>query len=461
MGMREQFDNKLVDRIRELLDYEEAYQEGAWENFLAKRNKKKRRILYWYLRGTAALVIVLLALGPLLERGSSTGTFETDPVGHGERPVPKQERMPSESERNDINAWPSDWMTQGLEEQGPVQKRDGGPEMEVGSPVETNERREGNYVDGNPIPPKGKTGAMSVAQPGEGTTELAQRSPTQDDGFRHEKDRSFGESPLGTALGSNDSNAKESKISGDPTGIVPEPQLDSEREQRAIAGRLDDLEVDATDGPVDKVRLGILLAPGIGSGSGDDRALASSGLGVGLEVTVPISGSDFSLATGTVYNSFGFSRKYGTMDEFSDTPQETYNQDESRIHAVEVPLHLVYRVSDKIYLQTGVSSYTVFKERTERTQTFEREIEVFQNVDGEMVRYTTTESVSIKETIDVKNIRFAPLGTINLSIGYKGPLSPDLNYVIQPFYKYPLKSLSVQDSKTHTVGVTLKIMLID
>lgn len=455
--MEEEFDKILAQKMRELLDYEEPYQKGAWENFQDKRDRKKRRMWIWYFRGSVAAITILLALGLFLGKGKDSNFPDdngiTDTKEQNRGPMDGTERTGRENEKTTF----LDGTTLTGRE----------PEHRVKD--DTVENGDSNKDD-NPNDPKVDYAARGVSldpKDADATTnvkEVASAKPMYRLGAQGHGDVKERENNQDILKNKEALKRTVPSLEGDPGKTLEQQDSVTTSEQELIADNLigpdpgpDDDET-AKGARVDRLRLGVLLSPSVGSGG--KQSVASSGLGVGLEMEVPVPGSKFSMSTGVVFNALYFDSDRTMTGLFLDE-EETANRKETELYGLDIPLNMTYRISDRVSLKTGVSSYIILKESTDMTETFDREVEVFQSIDGNLVRYTTTELVSVKETTEAKNIRFAPLGTINLSIGYRVPLTPGLNFEIQPFYKYPLRSLSVRENSTHTVGVALKVILID
>jgi len=451
--MKEEFDKKLVQKIRQLLDYEEAYQEGAWENFLDKKKKKKRRVLYWYYRVGAAAIIILVSLGLFFWKEGPNDIKGHDVITHTNDSI----KWPTKNQ-NRLEKKNTDFP---IEESGVVQKEasqyhEKGADKNATVPIgDKLEKPKSEYVHSDSVETKNFKNRESLSTREKEKSELAHSVKSVD---QDSKEKPGIQQPSKKLANPEvESSSIGARVKNDSL-IRPETPLDSEEGNTLVAGLLQDADDELPDElMIDKLQLGILLSPNIGSGSDRSQSLASSGLGVGLEVNVPLSGSDFSIVTGAVFNALNFSNEYSTVGQFS-TIEETDNRDETKIYSLDIPLNMVYQLSDKFYVQTGLSSFVIFKESTEMTETFERNVEVFHSINGEMESFTTTESVSIKEVSKQEGLRFTPFGTVNLAVGYRSIISKSLKYEVQPFYKYPLKSLSIQDSKAHTVGVALKLI---
>lgn len=66
--MGRQFDELLGNKARELfLNREESYEKGAWEKFLERKKRGKKRLAFWLSTGVAASIIIVVSFGLLYQ----------------------------------------------------------------------------------------------------------------------------------------------------------------------------------------------------------------------------------------------------------------------------------------------------------------------------------------------------------------------------------------------------------
>lgn len=455
--MEEHINNKIANKIKEVLqNHEEDYQEGAWENFLAKKKEKKRRIAFWYFRGLAASVLILLGI-------CLWGRLPNTP--YGKNKVTKEEFKcpPLKEEKTNKELFESQTT------------------KTVSNPKETNQPKDPVNKENNLKPhnlKKANSKYVNTYNEHKNNDAAHQIGKSGEKEFIEEKEKKntvsyhlkqapnrHGKSHIlkgnEKAIVLNAKGVKEFRVR--PSSSLKKGFLVSNNKNLVA----NDLEYfikamdshEEIDKLKNKIQLGVLVSPGFGSGSDNAQSIASSNLGAGLELNIPINNSKISFNTGSVFNALYITNNKTTKNgEFSGNSEITKNYNKTNVYNVDIPFNFRYTLpKNKIYFQAGVSSYVTFKESTNSTSTFIREVEVFQFNDGVIESYTTNESVTTQETSKNNEVRFTSLGTINLSIGYKARMSNNLNYEIQPFYKYPLNAISNQSNKIHSAGISLKL----
>ena len=175
---------------------------------------------------------------------------------------------------------------------------------------------------------------------------------------------------------------------------------------------------------------------------------------------IPIRSSDFSINTGAIFNILNASNEDLLVFTEGGLENETTNLETNQLN-IDIPLNVVYTIPNKkknLFVMAGISSYVTLSEnlRTENTTT--RDIEVIREIGGVAEVITVTESIVSMETSKEETGKFLPLGAINISFGYRAKLTDRFKYEIQPFYKYPLRSLTTNDSRIPTTGIALKLI---
>lgn len=222
----------------------------------------------------------------------------------------------------------------------------------------------------------------------------------------------------------------------------------------------DDDESELEDKQSSKFQMGLLVLPSFGTEKSNARSMASSNIGAGVSMDISIKSSDFSINTGAIFNILNTSNEDLLVSTEGEFENETTDLKINQLN-IDIPLNLVYTIPNNkknLFVMAGISSYATLSENQEIKTTTTNEIEVFQEIGGVIEVTTVTESVVFTESSKEKTGKFIPLGAINISFGYRAKLTDRLKYEIQPFYKYPLKSLTTNDFKIPTAGIALKFI---
>lgn len=396
--MEDKFDHILANKIGKVLrDHEEPYRDGAWEDFLMKRKKRKRRIVFWYLTGVASTVIILILLNLQVERDPSGLPIEGFPQVNEETNL-SDPKFPESS----------------------IKKHSSG--------VTT----------------------LSVGQDGE--SKIVGNTTA---------DRTFG-----VRSGHID------RILGNSLGIkmvrtVPISNFDLDSiHYTTTASETDALDSSEEDmaNPIDKYGNDVILALQFASSLGTNGLNSINGRSqnytAGISVDIPLK-SKFMINTGVLFNMLKQSNDYasaplmeGTFDTKTFTDIDQYNLD--------IPLNVVYKIpgkSNNLYVASGISSYVSLRQSVQTETETTREVTVFRETNGIVEVTQQTETTVISNNESRNSIDFIPLAAINLSVGYRSTLSDNIDFEIQPFYKFPLQSISKEDLKTSMAGIAFKVML--
>lgn len=420
--MKSQFDKNLAKKIKaELFDYAERYEHGAWELFLAKKKKKRKGVVYWYLTGIASSIALIMTMSILFIKEDITPQIKNkNQILDKEVPfskIPSLENALQDSLKN-------------LE-----------MEKTKKTPIAITKTK-------NPIEPE--------------------KSPNKSLIYNVIKDDSLPKTKLaGIAPKEKQVLDSASALQNKKNQLLVSIDSISEKKLDLLVSTNELKSVDEDEGEsklVDKKNskffIGLLVSPSFGTDRSNTQSMASSNIGAGVSVNIPIVSSKFSIDTGAIFNVLNASNEDLLVLTEGESGSKTMNLETNQLN-IDIPLNIVYTIPNKkenLFVMAGVSSYITLKENQEIKTTATREIEVFREIEGNVEVTTITESVITTESSKEKTGKLLPLGTINLSIGYRAKLSDRLKYEIQPFYKYPLKSLTVDNLKVPTAGIALRLI---
>jgi len=417
--MKDQFDKNLAKKIKnELLNHTEQYEEGAWEDFLSKKKKKKKRVLYWYLTGIASSVALIISFSIFfLKEDIKIPIKNNDRILDKEIPsskIPSLENILKDSQK--------------VQEAEKIKK----------NPVAIT-----NNIIENKRSSKKDIGLDSLPYDPISKTKLANIIP---------KEKQVSDSTIVLQNKKNRSLVVTDSISEDKLDLLA---IANEREEND-----DDDESGLEEKQSSKFQMGLLVLPSFGIDNSNARSMSSSNIGAGVSMDIPIKSSDFSINTGAIFNILNNSNE--DLPVFTEGELENEMTDlESNQLNIDIPLNIVYTIPNKkrnLFVMAGISSYVTLSENQEIKTTTTNEIEVIQELGGGIEVTTVTESVVSTESSQEKTGKFLPLGAINISFGYRAKLTDRLKYEIQPFYKYPIKSLTTNDFKIPTAGIALKLI---
>ncbi len=420
--VKSRFDENLAKKIKtELFDHTERYEDGAWEVFLARKKKKRKWVVYWYLTGIASSIALIMTMSILLSKKNITPQIKNkNQILDKEAPfskIPSLENVLKDSLKN--------------LEIGKIEKKSI-TVTKTKSPIEPEK---------SPNKPLIYDAVKYDSLP---RTKLAGIAPKEKQVM---DSASTLQNKKNQLLVSTDS-ISERKL--DLLTITNElKSVDEDEDESKLVGKKNS-----------KLLIGLLVSPSFGTDRSNTQSMASSNIGAGVLINIPIVSSKFSIDTGAIFNVLNASNEDLLVLTEGGSGSRTTNLETNQLN-IDIPLNIVYTIPNKkenLFVMAGVSSYITLKENQEMKTTATREIEVFQEIEGNVEVTTITESVITTESSKEKTGKFLPLGAINLSIGYRAKLSDRLKYEIQPFYKYPLKSLTVDNLKVPTAGIALRLI---
>lgn len=450
--MIEHINKEMVQKIKELLsNYEEEYSEGAWEQFLAHKHNKKRRQFIWYFRGAAASLITFLILGPSIWR-------DLQGIEYKQNEITKEKYTPTpidiyEKQNNlfDIKE------TKAIETTTPFGKQ----KYLLNIEDNLSDKIEINTITKTLHP---LSSSIHLIDSISLKNTIAKQIP-------FDKEKEHGKMSLEKDQPNNFINSRDYIIKSIASKTEPIPKIDTpfnhldsliltEAKHESLSFNDEEIFENYINNKKlvesnNKIQIGLVLSPSFGSSSNYEQSIASSTLSAGLDVNIPIDNSKFSLNTGLIVNSIKITNEKTLNGEYSSISQSSEHA-KINIYNIDIPLNFLYNIlNNKIYFQTGVSSYLTFRENTDLSSTIVRAKEVIQFQNGVSESITITETTTTNENSFNNDVRLLPLAAINLSVGYRASLSKNLHYEIQPFYKLPLRDLT---SSTPTAGLAFKLL---
>lgn len=450
--MKEEINNKIVDKVREvLLNHEENYSEGAWEKFLAKKEEKKRRIIYWHFRTIAASLLILIGVSiAYLKKTNTISNSETNKFVKQNPQLEDEKKLLEETKYQN-------------------HKLKNKPENQVTfyNPKHIFSDSVSNKIE------KLNTGEVKNNEDEVTFNNIAKLSSNKEIKIKNEKSASR-KSVIASSKNMQESNKREklnkieaellsksiNKMDFNSQIVKVNIELEIINDNLKPIQNLEDYINNDTDSNIErikeKVKIGFLVSPSYGSSSNNNQSNKFSSLGGGVELNIPIKKSKFSFNTGAIANTANFiSDKNSELGLFSDVDEEK-NKNEISYVNLDIPLNVTYNFKN-FYIQTGVSSYIIIKEKSVLTSSYITETEVKDIVNGELETYVNRDVYSTTQTSENNQIGYTPFGSINFSIGYRARVSKGLIYEIQPFYKHSLKGLTTEIDKTSMAGVALKL----
>lgn len=186
--------------------------------------------------------------------------------------------------------------------------------------------------------------------------------------------------------------------------------------------------------------------------------VTSSAVNVGAGVLTAYKLSDhFSVGTGVAYTGLGSAVAH--QPGISALEAKQLQAVNASYRAIDIPLNLVYNLNKKVYTSVGVSYINVVEERSTNTFVSEQRA-TYSSVSPSgstqnTVGFETQKSQEAAQTQTLKGM--GSLGFFNFSIGRKQQVFNKYHISIEPFIKVPVGKLSQQDLNLTNGGMKFKI----
>jgi hypothetical protein len=421
-------DRVLIDLIKDTLDnYEEQYILGSWENFVRRRKRRKKLILWFTCTGIAASLLI----GWLGFRFIISDSFSSN-AGHQQSSISNLQ-IPVEKET--LKEHILIRQVQSI----PVENKKTRGRSHDQSLQSTSELQNKNHTL------KENLEALNIPGTGKVNTSV---SPA--DTFPLEKNIANSQSDtVNTGLSSTGSTA-------DKVSSVSEVHRSDTSVNKPVyrqAGVKINPENDLPDNKrSQKVRLGVNLSPGVTS----TNTASSFNYSGGINADFYLSRS-FRLSTGLQVEH------HNVINESSDNPAWIPSGETlAELVDLDLPLNLTWkfliRKSTCYYLSGGISSVIYLSENYTRTVYTQKMVQTVEMSDGgASVTYQLENVKTTEQETEAPLSTFDFAGRINIIFGFEQHLSSRLFLHLEPYIKIPVSELAAQNLRFTTSGITCKI----
>lgn len=429
-------EDKWSTRLGELLrkKQDEAplpYAPGAWEAFEARRNQKRGIPPFWWWSGGIAASLALMLFFGL----QWTGENQKNQVAVESQTI--QEVAPNQSEESQSNP-----ETMEIEEV---------PKVLAEQTMEKTSRTAKNLYESTPqkytqILAKNDLGVQkglifSTESASEKVVETglqqaqvlastAQASP-----------------PIASMEANLQASFQEEKSSVSTTAMVPNyADIVPAEAEELLAQQKDPLA------------FSLGLGPGFGNSTDASQVTSGSRIGLGIQVDKALAGK-FRVGSGLGVNYLSQATEGPAAMKLAgvNSPIERITQVQQV--QVDLPVYLRYSLtpSKSISVQAGFSNLLTFNQAAEQELVYTRQVAA--PADGTANSLGTLKSAQVIETTPLAgpSTRFFPFALANLGVNVRVYETKKSNYLLMPFYSYPLQDISGTGQNPAVVGAAFKI----
>jgi hypothetical protein len=208
----------------------------------------------------------------------------------------------------------------------------------------------------------------------------------------------------------------------------------------------------------DPLSFSLGLGPGFGNSSEANQVTSGSRIGLGMQVDKALAGKlRVGSGLGVNYLSQATEGPSGMKLAGVNSPIERTIQVQQV--QVDLPVYLRYSVtpSKSISVQAGFSNLLTFNQSAEQELVFTRQVAA--PADGTANSLGTLKSAQVVETTPLAgpSSRFLPFAQANLGVNFRLYETKKSNYLLMPFYSYPLQDISGTGQNPAVVGAAVKI----
>jgi hypothetical protein len=203
-----------------------------------------------------------------------------------------------------------------------------------------------------------------------------------------------------------------------------------------------------------KIRFGLNFSPGINTTS----SASSFNYTGGLTADISLFGN-FQLSTGIQLENQRIVNKSPGISTFSSAPQ---NQTNTKLVNLDLPVNITWRFlsekSNTYYVSTGISSLVYLKQEDKNTsysQVFAPA--TLLSGSAELKTYSIVEAVSVEQNSFASERAFDFAGRLNFMLGVERKLSSRIYLHLEPYAKIPVAGMSAENLKHTSTGINFKI----
>ena len=431
-------DKDITQRMAEMLrKHSLPYKEGAWERFKDFEASKRKSVVLWpYLTGAAALILMTITLFFNNREEAVVGSNSVARSVVTTEEIQTQEIRPAEKPIVDL-------ITQS--NTAPVQKlarRESGTNSEF-----IGHNKSGDLTFGDPL------SVASISQTTSQEEVLPMESILSDSKLEETVSLSISKTDAVAAKLPSSSIASNSVRSVESKSFYPN------QAENSLQSLTNNEILEASDKLVsnsaEKWNFSLEVAPNIMENS------VNFGGGVGVSYKLS---KKLSISSGISYVQLSANRNPQQPAEVARTSLSTYNYSKSlsgvntSLTGLDIPVNLKLNLNSNMYASAGISVFNVLNES--RYNNFEERVaEMAYTADSSpgqkapepLVHTVYSQEASSEAPYQGKNFT----GFFNLSIGYKLPFLEKLHLAIEPYVKIPVGSLSQQDMDLSNGGLKI------
>ena len=208
----------------------------------------------------------------------------------------------------------------------------------------------------------------------------------------------------------------------------------------------------------DPLSFSLGLGPGFGNSSEASQVTSGSRIGLGMQVDKALAGK-LRVGSGLGVNYLSQATEGPTGMKLAGVNSPIERTTQVQQVQVDVPVYIRYSVtpSKSISVQAGFSNLLTFNQSAQQELIYTRQVAA--PADATANSLGTLKSAQVVETTPLAgpSTRFFPFALANLGVNFRVYETKKSNYLLMPFYSYPLQDISGTGQNPAVVGAAFKI----
>jgi hypothetical protein len=208
----------------------------------------------------------------------------------------------------------------------------------------------------------------------------------------------------------------------------------------------------------DPLAFSLGLGPGFGNSTDASQVTSGSQIGLGIQVDKALAGK-FRVGSGLGVNYLSQATEGPTGMKLAGVNSPIERTTQVQQVQVDVPVYIRYSVtpSKSISVQAGFSNLLTFNQSAQQELIYTRQVAA--PADATANSLGTLKSAQVVETTPLAgpSTRFFPFALANLGVNFRVYETKKSNYLLMPFYSYPLQDISGTGQNPAVVGAAFKI----
>jgi hypothetical protein len=208
----------------------------------------------------------------------------------------------------------------------------------------------------------------------------------------------------------------------------------------------------------DPLAFSLGLGPGFGNSTDASQVTSGSRIGLGIQVDKALAGK-LRVGSGLGVNYLSQATEGPAAMKLAGVNSPIERTTQVQQVQVDLPVYLRYSLtpSKSISVQAGFSNLLTFNQAAEQELVYTRQVAA--PADGTANSLGTLKSAQVIETTPLAgpSTRFFPFALANLGVNVRVYETKKSNYLLMPFYSYPLQDISGTGQNPAVVGAAFKI----